>query len=211
MLDRIHWLGNTAFWLQGPPHIYLNPSCGLRATLPSADLILVTRATYENCSPRVLETLCGPSTVIVANTAAADCLSGHDVRVLRPWQSTSMGRARITAIPPHPTRSARLPADELPAVAYLISEDLYDIYYAGETVILPDTMAFRPDIAILPVRNARTGLLDLDYVVEAVRILRPRWVIPSHWADNGRGYLELKAFEAALSGSAEIVIPVTAG
>jgi L-ascorbate metabolism protein UlaG (beta-lactamase superfamily) len=50
--------------------------------------------------------------------------------------------------------------------------------------------------------------MSIDTAVEVVRKLRPRWVIPSHWSPaNGGGYLDVKAFQAALAGLAEVVIP----
>ncbi|MBN2471147.1 MAG: MBL fold metallo-hydrolase [Anaerolineae bacterium] len=208
MLDRIQWLGNnSAFVLHGSPQIYLNPSVSVSDAAPYADAILITQATYENCSSRALDQLCGPETTLIANTAFADCLYGRPVQVLRPWQSATVGRARVTAVPAHPSQRAGLDASSAPPVAFLMSLDLYDIYFAGETIILPDTMALYPDIAILPVRNPRTGILNLDHAVEAVRQLKPRWVIPSLWTQNGRGVLDLRAFEAALEGLAEVVIP----
>lgn len=208
MLDRIQWLGNnSAFVLHGSPQIYLNPSVSVPDATPYADAILITRASYENCSPRALDQLCGPETTLIANTAFADCLYGRAVEVLRPWQSATVGRARVTAVPPHPSQQPALDPNSAPPIAFLMSLDMYDIYFAGETIILPDTMALYPDIAILPVRNPRTGILNLDHALEAVRQLKPRWVIPSQWAHNARGQLDLKAFRAALEGQAEVVMP----
>ncbi len=207
MIDRIHWLGHNCFVVQGPPLIYINPSRGIAHNAFLADVVLISQATYENCSPQILNRLCSPSTVIIANTAGADCLAGLDVQVLRPWQSVSFDRARITAIPSHPTRSATLYAGESPAVGYLISLDYYDLYYAGDTVLLPDTMALHPDIAILPVRNVRTGLLDIEHAVDAVRKLRPRWVIPSHWNEGSTGLLDVRTFRSALDDLVEVVLP----
>ena len=210
MLDRIQWLGNSAFVLHGSPRIYLNPSVSLSEIQAPADAVLITQASYENCSPRALDQLCGPNTTIVANTAFADCLYGRQVEVLRPWQSVNVGRARVTAISTHPTQVSGLDANQTPPVAFLMSVDFYDVYFAGETIVLPDTMALRPDIAILPVRNNRTGLLAIDSAVEAVNRLQPRWVIPAQGEIGGRHALDIKAFKSALEGLAEVVTPLRA-
>lgn len=211
MLDRIQWLGNSAFVLHGPPNIYLNPSTIVAEDAPAADAVLVTRATYENCAPKALDQLCSPDTPVFANTAFADCLYGRNVQVLRAWQSGNVGRARVTAVPPHPAQLSEQSQGGTPPVAFLVSLDYYDVYYAGEQIVLPDTIALQPDIAILPVRNVRTGLLELEHTREVVNVLRPRWVIPSNWATNGRGYLDLKSFEEAVGSIAEVVKPAGIG
>jgi len=207
MIDRIQWLGSSTFVLLGPPRIYINPVSGITDDLEQADVILLSQATYDHCSPAVLNKLCGPSTTIIANTQEADCLSGRRVQVLRPWQCITCGRARITAVPSHPNRPAADGAGA-PPVGYLIALDTYDVYYADDAIALPDTQFLHPDIAILPVRNLHTGLLAIDHAIETVKILRPRWVIPSHWqGGGGRGLLDVRAFQAALSPLAEVVIP----
>lgn len=208
MIDQIQWLGNSTFLVHGPPRIYINPVSGITDDRQPADVVLISQATYDHCSPAALNRLCGPSTLIIANTQEADCLAGHRAQVLRPWQCITCQRARITAVPSHPTRSPASSGDVIPAIGFLIAMDTYDIFYAGDTVVLPDTQFLHPDIAILPVRNMRTGLLAIDYAVETVKILKPRWVIPSHWqAGGGSGLLDVKAFQAALSPLTEVVIP----
>lgn len=210
MIDRIQWLGGSSFTLQGPPLIYFNPAANVSPDALLADVILISHATYENCAPRVINNINSPETLLIANTQEADCLTGLNVQVLRPWQSVNSGRARITAVPSHPVRSAEIYGSSPPAVGFMVSLDYYDIYYAGDTVLLPDTVALRPDIAILPVYNKQTGLLDIAHVVEVVKMLQPRWVIPSHWRNNGSDYLDVKAFQDAVGSSAEVVIPVSA-
>ncbi|GAB4570516.1 MAG: MBL fold metallo-hydrolase [Anaerolineae bacterium] len=207
MLNQIHWLGHNTFVISGEPLIYLNASVGGLESPPPADVIAVTHASYDNCTPRVLEQLWQPETRLLASTAHAECFAGYPVHVLRPWQSASLGRVSLTAVPSHPVKSLGGDGGQHTPVGYLISKAYFDIYFASETVHLPDTVALRADIAILPVHNVRTGLLDLEHTLDVVRKLRPRWVIPGGWTENGRGYLDVKAFQAAVSELAEVVIP----
>ena len=208
MIERIQWLGQGSFVLQGPPLIYINP---VRAAGNAflADVILISQASYENCIPQVVQRLSSDHTLVVANTED-ECLDDVAVKVLRPWHSLIVQRPRISTLSSHPTRSEAL-YGSLPApTGYLISLDYYDVYYAGDTVLLPDTVALRPDIAILPVRNSVTGLLEVEHAVEVVKQLQPRWVIPSHWQANGASsQLDVKTFEAAIGPLAQVVIPAS--
>lgn len=202
MIHRIRWLGHSSFLLQGPPLIYIDPWRIARSAF-HADVILISQAAYDHCSPADIAKLHGPETLIIADEAAAGVLDGLAVETLRPWQSLNVGRARITAMP---AQISPILADDQ-GLGFLISLDTYDIYYAGDTMLLPEMSRIRPDIAILPVGSS-SGLMDSAAAVEAVRRLQPRWVIPSHWGSTeGGSYLDLRAFQAALGDLAEVVIP----
>ena len=206
MIDRIHWLGHGSFRLQGPPLIYIDPWRISRSAF-LADVILISQADYAHCSPADVNKLRGPNTMVVADAAAAALLGGHDVQVLRPWQSLNVDRARITAVPTRPT-AADDPSSPGGGLGYLIALDYYDIYYAGSVLASLEMGCLHPDIAILPVANSRDGFIGVEAAVEAVKMLQPRWVIPSHWdLDQGGGYLNVRALQEAIGDLAEVFIP----
>ncbi len=202
MINRIQWLGHSTFRIQGPPLIYIDPWRMPRSAC-LADVILVSSDRYDHCSPADVSKLQGPHTRIVANAAAAKLLGGEGaVQVLRPWQSLNIGRVRITAIPARvPGIKPYLPDSE--NVGYLLSLDYYDIYYAGDTVVIPDMARLRPDIAILPLGG--DSAMSVSAAVEAVKILRPRWVIPGHCSGKGSSYLDIRAFQQAVGSHAEVM------
>lgn len=212
MLERIHWLGHSSFSLQGPPLIYIDP-VGITRNVFLADVILISQASYDHCSALDIHKLMGAETIVVGNDEVARALEDVPVRVLRPWQSLTVDRARITAVaaespaPSEPSTGDSRQVAPRASLGYLISLDYYDVYYAGATVAVPE-IEIHPDIAILPVRDARSGLTSIDDSVAAIRRMRPRWVIPSHWsAGPGGGFLDVKAFQAAIGELAEVVVP----
>lgn len=204
MIDRIQWLGHSTFRLQGPPLIYIDPWRVARSAF-LADVILISRVDYDHCSPADVNKLCGPDTWVIAGDEAAKCLDG-DVRVLRPWQSITIDRARITAVPDGEMAGSGL-TGQFRDLSYLISMDYYDIYYAASATVIPEMAHFHPDIAILPVGGDHNGLAGIEEAVEAARILQPRWVIPSHWGTSeGASYLDVRAFQSAVGDLAEVVL-----
>jgi len=201
MIDRIQWLGHGSFVIQGPPLIYINPWRVARSAF-HADAILITNDQYDHCSPADVEKLSGPNTLIVSNPAAAHLL-GRDVMRLRSWQSVNVGATRITAVPAY-TFSDHYPASK-GGLGFVISVDYYDIYYAGTTDFVPELANIRCDVAILPVA-AGPGTLNLERTVELVRLLKPSWVIPSHWGTYGGTTLDIHALERALGGLAKVAV-----
>ncbi len=89
----------------------------------------------------------------------------------------------------------------------MISLDRYDIYYAGDTDLIPEMSLIHPDIAILPIGGRQT--MGYESAAEAVRQLRPRWVIPSHWGSPAEGgtALDVRLFAERVNGLAELVLP----
>ena len=200
MLDRIQWLGHGSFRIQGPPLIYINPWRIARSPF-HADAILITHDEYDHCSPADIEKLRGPKTLVVANPSAARLL-GHEAMILRPWQCMNVGSARVTAVPAY-TYTAHHPVSK-GGLGFVVSVDYYDIYYAGTTDFVPELETIRCDVAILPLA-AGPGTLNLERTVDLVKVLRPTWVIPSHWGTLGGTSVEVQALVRALDGLAKVV------
>jgi L-ascorbate metabolism protein UlaG (beta-lactamase superfamily) len=200
MIERIEWLGHASFRIQGMPLIYIDPWRVARNAF-HADIILVTHDHYDHCSPADVEKLRGPGTIVVTNSMAAALIDG--ATVLRPWQALNVDRACIKAIPAYNSHHPK----EFEGLGFVISLDHYDIYYAGDTDLIPEMLTIRPDIAILPIGGRQT--MGVENAVEAVRRLRPRWVIPSHWGSPSEGgtAVDVRLFVERVGELAELVLP----
>jgi len=200
MIERIEWLGHASFRINGTPLIYIDPWRVARNTF-HADVILVTHDHYDHCSPADVEKLRESETVVVTNRMASALL--NDATVLRPWQVLNVNRACIKAIPAYNSHHPK----DFEGLGFVISLDQYDIYYAGDTDLIPEMSMVRPDIAILPIGGRQT--MDVDDAVEAVRRLRPRWVIPSHWGTLSEGGtpVDVRLFTERIGDLAQVVVP----
>ncbi len=163
-------------------------------------MILITHDHYDHCSPADIDKLRGPQTQIITNAAAANVLG--DVTVLRPWQSINVGRACIKAVPAY---NAHHP-QAFDGLGFVISLNHYDIYYAGDTDVIPEMDRIRADVAILPIGGRQT--MNPEAALEAVQRLRPRWVIPSHWGSPSEGgtALDARQFEHLASPFTDVRI-----
>lgn len=191
MIENMAWFGNSSFFLQGEPSIMIDPySVVNNGTKP--DVILISHEDYDSCSPADVEKLRGEHTVVIASQSAARQLDGA-VQVLRPWQVMNIGSVSIKAVPAY-TYDGSHPA-EREDLGFVISRNFTDIYYAGHTDFIPDMRRIRCDVAILPLPN-RMSPVTLDGVVEIVKTMNPRYVVP---AGNAVSKIELSAFERELN------------
>ncbi|MFN7208894.1 MAG: MBL fold metallo-hydrolase [Aggregatilineales bacterium] len=200
MLDRIEWLGYASFRLMGDPIIYIDP---WRITRPDhvADAILISHDHYDHCSPADIAKVCGAHSQIIASRSAAAQLEG--ALSARPWQVFKVGRALIRTVPAY---NAAHP-QALEHLGFVIGLDHYDLYYVGDSGVIPEMAKLQPDIVILPIGGAHS--MTLSAAIEAVRLMRPRYVIPSHWgsAHEGATLLDARALAEQIGDLAEVIIP----
>src|SRR5690606_29303173 len=125
--------------------------------------------------------------------------------ILRAWQSMIVDRACIKGVPAYSPNDWRHPLDS-GGLGFVISMNLYDVYYAGDTQLIPEMASLHPDVAILPIDGR--GTMKVDDAVQAVRQMRPRWVIPSNWGagSEGASRLDAMAFKREAEQHTEVVI-----
>ncbi|HEX2907334.1 MAG TPA: MBL fold metallo-hydrolase [Phototrophicaceae bacterium] len=205
MIEQIQWLGHGSFFIPGPPLIYINPWRVARNTF-HADVILVSHNHYDHCSLADISKLRGAETLVIGNEQVANEIEG--CQILRPWQSIAVDRASIKAVPAYSPTSWQHPLGD-GGLGFIISLNYFDIYYAGDTQIIPEMDSIRPDIAILPIDG--NGTLTVNDAVEVVKQMRPRWVIPSNWGPltEGASELDAKQFKREVGERAEVIIPNT--
>lgn len=202
MIDQIKWLGHGAFLIQGPPIIFIDPWRVVRSAF-HADVILISHTHYDHCSTADIAKLRGPDTQLIGNEAVAEKIDG--VTVIRPWQSISIERLSIKAIPAYATDGVQHPK-AAGGLGFVLSLNYYDIYYAGDTDLIDEMTQVHPDIAILPIDGA--GTMTVEQAVQAVEQLRPRWVLPSNWGSaEGADAMDAQRFKELVGGRAEVILP----
>lgn len=202
MIDRIRWQGHGSFVIEGKPLIQIAPWRVVKSDKPP-DVILIGHDHFDHCSPADIEKIRGENTVVIGSESAARVIP--EVKVLREWQSISVERASITAIPAATRRSARASTTD-GRLGFLISLDLYDIYYVGESEVIPDVRHFMPDIILLPIDGY--GRLSVEAGLELVDMMKPAWAIPYNWGSAGAEATELDAqsFRSRVTGATEVLL-----
>jgi L-ascorbate metabolism protein UlaG (beta-lactamase superfamily) len=199
MLERIHWLGHATFRINGGPDesgpvIYIDP-WQLPAGSPPADIILVSHDHHDHCCPDAIESIRTPDTLIVANQRAADVI-GPGVQIIRPYQgAVCFGDISIRAIPAY-TVNKVYHAQGYGGLGFVIDMMRHDIYYAGDTDLIPEMDRIRCDIALLPVGGAFT--MNAEEAAEAAKRIQPTYAIPMHYGreipgsrDDGKRFCSL--------------------
>ncbi len=200
VLDRIIWQGGGSFRILGAPSIQIAPWRVVKQEAPP-DIILIGHDYYDHCSPADVAKLRGENTAIIGNQRVAEIIPG--TTVLRDWQSISLGKATIRAIPAHASGDQRQSGGQ-GGLGFVISLDYYDIYYVGDSQLAPGMPLLRPDILLLPIDGR--GRLSLEDALKLVDLLKPRWAIPYNWGGPSAGASEMDAKSFQNRGGKDTIV-----
>ena len=201
MVSNIRWLGHDGFLIRAnDKNIVIDP---YKLDSPvQADILLISHAHFDHCSPDDVAKVQKPDTVIVTEADSAAKLTG-DVRVVKPGDTVTIGDITVTAVPAYNTNKDFHP-QENGWVGYIVTINGVNIYHAGDTDFIPEMEALDVDIALLPVSG--TYVMTWDEAVEAAKKIMPQIAIPMHYGGIVGTSEDADKFKAALDGVCEVVV-----
>lgn len=202
VLDKLLWLGHSAFVYEGEPLIYFDPFALHR--LRAADIILVSHDHPHHCSPVDIEKVRRMHTVILAETHAAKHIA-PPVIAMAPGQQETVGDFLIEAVPAynlqmsfHPQRQGYL--------GFIVTLEGLRVYFAGDTDFIPEMRDLRVDIVLLPISGF--NVMGPEEAAQAALALHPQVAIPMHYGSEYGTLEDAEQFRALLDGKVRVEIPV---
>ncbi|MFA5116179.1 MAG: MBL fold metallo-hydrolase [Candidatus Omnitrophota bacterium] len=201
MLDKIHWFGQSAFLIESSNgNIYIDPA-KIRDGLPPADLILITHAHGDHCSPADIRRLYKVDTLIVASSSVAKKLS-FPVKVVRPGDKLQVKGVNIEVFYAYNINKPFHPKSE-DNLGYLFEADGTRFYHAGDTDNIPEMGRIKADIAMLPIGGTFT--MNARSASEAANLIKPKIAIPMHWGGGLGSKKDALEFEKLCSVEVQIL------
>lgn len=200
LLENISWLGHDGFRITSGKTIYIDPY-EIREG-PAADLVLVTHAHYDHCSPKDIEKIAGPDTVIITEADSALKCPGN-VKTVKPGDTVEMDGISIRAVPAynlnktfHPRKNGWL--------GFILEIGGVRVYHAGDTDFIPEMNDMEVDIALLPVSG--TYVMTAGEAVRAAKAIGPKVAIPMHFGAIVGSGQDAEEFRRGLDGQVEVRI-----
>jgi L-ascorbate metabolism protein UlaG (beta-lactamase superfamily) len=160
------------------------------ATLPDADLILITHQHRDHLDSKALDQIVTPSTLVVANPAAAESLDG--AQSVENGQKISVLGLSIEAVPAYNLVHKRDNGEAFHPKGrdngYIVTFGDKRVYIAGDTENVPEMEKLGAiDVAFIPANLPYT--MTPEMFADAARKISPKILYPYHYGDTDTGKL----------------------
>ena len=177
-----------------------------------ADLILVTHDHFDHFDKEKIKSLMKEDTKVVCTTTCARQLEGTER--LSNGQEKIVKGVSIKAVPAYNINKFRSPGKPFhpkgDGNGYLISIEGTTIYIAGDTDFIPEMNNLgKVDIALLPVGGTYT--MNETEAFEAVKAIKPRYVIPMHYGTLEQTIADATGFKSMVESEVEGVKVILLG
>lgn len=215
-LSNITWLGHASFFLtdkaSGNKIYYIDPFDLRQQSLEKGDIIFITHAHQDHCSPDDVQKLLKPDSVVVA---PIDCLESLGIpepnhSPVSPNQSYTVKGVSFLTIAAYNVHKNRLHAHPKANnwVGYILTIDGKKIYHAGDTDFTPEMKTLKDmhlDVAMLPMGGTFT--MDVTEMAEAANYIAAKVTVPMHYKRLlGNTYKEAEATLQRLVTNSKVVI-----
>ncbi len=165
-------------------HIYVDPVAQHAdyASLPKADIILVTHSHYDHFDMAAIDALSKESTAIVCDKTSAESFAGDCYTMLPGTTARPAEGIAVDAVAAYNTSPEQLQfhPKEREDCGYVLTLGGCRIYISGDTEPTPEMLALRDiDIAFLCANQPYT--MKPEQVRQAVEAIRPKILYPYHF------------------------------
>ncbi len=154
------------------------------ASLPKADLILVTHEHGDHLDAKTIQAISTPDTVVIANKASAKSLP--DAKVMQNGDIQTISGITVEAVPAYNLEKPFHPKGN--GNGYVITFGDKRVFVAGDTENVPEIKALKNiDVAFLPMNQPYT--MTPEQVADVAKVMQPKILYPYHFGQTDTGAL----------------------
>lgn len=199
-----HWLGHDGFRISdGTKTIYIDPYQLSKAQHEKndADIVLISHNHFDHLSMDDLRHVIGKKTSIVAAKECLDQLKAAgaaEVMGVTPGDKVTVQGMPVEILAAYNTNKKFHPKEDN-KVGFVITVNGMRIYHTGDADDIPEMIAAKPDIALVPVSG--TYVMTAEEAARAVneKIKPKKMAIPMHYGSIVGSEQDAKKFKQLVS------------
>jgi L-ascorbate metabolism protein UlaG (beta-lactamase superfamily) len=154
------------------------------ATLPKADLILVTHEHMDHLDAKAIQASSTPNTTVVLNQASANGFP--NATVMKNGDVKTVAGIKIEAVPAYNLEKQFHPKGN--GNGYILTFGDKRIFIAGDTESVPEIKSLKSiDVAFLPMNLPYT--MTPEQVADVAKAMQPKILYPYHFGQTDTGKL----------------------
>jgi L-ascorbate metabolism protein UlaG (beta-lactamase superfamily) len=180
ILDKIHWLGNSAFFIDWPSaKIYIDPY-QIKPDLPKADLILITHGHFDHYSPLDIHKIYQSNCKIIGSGTVSGKIS-YPIQIMKPAETFEFRDIIIESVSAY-NPNKKFHPKSLNDLGYVLTLNKIRLYHAGDTDLIKEMENLKVDIAMLPIGGTYT--MNAREAANAAKLIQASVIIPMHWGTS---------------------------
>ncbi len=189
-LVKLHALMHSSIRIEyDGRNLYIDPCSNLRgrtvdyATMPKADIILVTHEHFDHYDTSAIRQLTSDSTLLIMNPRCVELYGSGTAMANGDRQQLADG-IMLEAVPAYNTTAEHLQFHPKGRDnGYILTLDGLRIYIAGDTEDIPEMADIKDiDIAFLPCNQPYT--MTPEQLVNAAKMVNPKVLFPYHYGET---------------------------
>ena len=173
------WFGHATFKIEsGEKIIYIDPILDPFQTYALADLILISHWDFNHATIESVEKIRKPETLIFGTKEVAREIFG--CKALTINQEVSIDGIKILALPARENPLARKKRwiRHEPGLGFLMQLENKNLYYVGDTELIPEIEKVIADILFIPIG---ASVMGVEEAAQLAKKIYPKIAIPYHW------------------------------
>ncbi len=198
-LKNLKWYGHASFMIKdektGSKIYYIDPFEFRPEGKEKADIIFITHAHFDHCSPETVKGLVKNDTAIVLVNGCSSLKNLSKTEILaEPNREYEVKGFRFRTVPAYNLKEDRLKfhPKENRWVGYIMEVNGMTLYHAGDTDFIPEMKNLgKVNVAMLPIGGTYT--MDVDEAIEAANAIKADITVPMHYRRlNPEKYREIE-------------------
>lgn len=180
---KLTWFGQSGWQIKTNDGkiIYIDPWMGDYKNIEKADLILVTHSHHDHSDPAIIQILKKENTVVITAQENAPKINAQSIS---EGEKETIDGINIEAVPAYNTNKPYHPRGF--GLGFILTIEGKRIYHAGDTDLITEMKNQTSiDLALLPIGGTYT--MNADEAVKAIKLFKPKIVIPMHYNTPGIG------------------------